>query len=84
MFSKLRYFFMTLGNPAFSVIRQHTIPKDAGLAGFYCIKIYNHLPRELKQLSNDQKSFGLALKRFLFVNSFYSMNEYFNYKCTHI
>jgi hypothetical protein len=28
---------MTLGNPAFSVIRQHTIPKDAGLAGVYCI-----------------------------------------------
>jgi hypothetical protein len=27
---------MTLGNPAFSVIRQHTIPKDAGLAGVYC------------------------------------------------
>jgi hypothetical protein len=43
------------------------------------IKIYNHLPRELKQLSNDQKSFGLALKRFLFSNSFYSVNEYFNY-----
>jgi hypothetical protein len=48
------------------------------------IKIYNHLPRELKQLSNDQKSFGLALKRFLFANSFYTMNEYFNYKCTRI
>jgi hypothetical protein len=39
---------------------------------------------ELKQLSNDQKSFGLALKRFLFTNSFYTMNEYFNYNCTHI
>jgi hypothetical protein len=48
------------------------------------IKIYNHLPTELKQLSNDQKSFGLALKRFLFANSFYTLNEYFNYKCTHI
>jgi hypothetical protein len=48
------------------------------------IKIYNHLPRELKQLSNDQKSFGLALKRFLCANSFYAMNEYFNYICTHI
>jgi hypothetical protein len=48
------------------------------------IKIYNHLPMELIQLSNDQKTFGLALKTFLFANSFYSMNEYFNYKCTHI
>jgi hypothetical protein len=44
------------------------------------IKIYNYLPVKLKQLSNDQKSFGLALKRFLYVNSFYSMEEYFNYK----
>jgi hypothetical protein len=34
------------------------------------IKIYSHLPRELKQLPKDQKSFGLALKRFLFANSF--------------
>jgi hypothetical protein len=38
------------------------------------IKIYNHLPWELKQLSNDQKSFGFALKRFLYANSFYSLN----------
>jgi hypothetical protein len=45
------------------------------------IKIYNHLPWELKQLSNDQKSFGFALKRFLYANYFYSLNEYFNYKC---
>jgi hypothetical protein len=48
------------------------------------IKIYNHLPRELKQLYSDQKSFGLALKRFLFTNYFYSMNEYFSYKGTHV
>jgi hypothetical protein len=45
------------------------------------IKIYNHLPWELKQLSNDQKSFGFALKRFLYANSFHLLNEYFNYKC---
>jgi hypothetical protein len=34
------------------------------------IKIYNSLPDDLKQLSNDRKSFELALKRFLHVNSF--------------
>jgi hypothetical protein len=39
------------------------------------IKIYNHLPWELKQLSNDQKSFGFALNRFLYANSFYSLTE---------
>jgi hypothetical protein len=48
------------------------------------IKIYNHLPRELKQLSSDQKSFQFALKKFLYANPFYSLKEYFNYKCNHI
>ena len=46
------------------------------------IKIYNHLPKELKQLSNNQKSFERSLKRFLHANSFYTLNEYFNYKGT--
>jgi hypothetical protein len=45
------------------------------------IKIYNLLPKELKQLSKDQKSFEPALKTFLHVNSFYTLSEYFNYKC---
>jgi hypothetical protein len=45
------------------------------------IKIYNSLPKELKQLSNDQKSFESALKRFLHANAFYTLSEYFNYKC---
>jgi hypothetical protein len=44
------------------------------------IKIYNYLPVKLKELSNDQKSCELALKRFLYANSFYTMEEYFNYK----
>jgi hypothetical protein len=50
--------------------------------GAYCsgIKIYNYFPMELKQLPNDQKSFRSALKRFSYVNSFYLMEEYFNYK----
>jgi hypothetical protein len=45
------------------------------------IKIYNHLPGELKQISNDPKSFEPALKRFLHTNCFYTLNEYFNYRC---
>jgi hypothetical protein len=62
-------------------ISRTKVQKGACYSG---IKIYNHLPRELTQLSNDQKFFGLALKRFLFANSSYSMNEFFNYKCSHI
>jgi hypothetical protein len=45
------------------------------------IKIYNSLPKELKQLSKDEKFFEPALKRFLHVNFFYTLSEYFNYKC---
>jgi hypothetical protein len=48
------------------------------------IKIYNHLPKELKQLSNNQKSFERSLKRFLLANSFYALNGYFNYNCTQV
>jgi hypothetical protein len=43
------------------------------------IKIYNHLPTSIKEFSNEQKPFRSALKRFLYINSFYSMEEYFNY-----
>jgi hypothetical protein len=57
------------------------VQKGAHYSG---IKNYNHLPRELKQLSNDQKSFGFALKNCLYANPFYSLKEYFNYKCNHI
>jgi hypothetical protein len=36
------------------------------------IKIYNHLPTDIKNLSNDKNKFKLALKRFLLCNYFYS------------
>jgi len=42
------------------------------------IKIYNHLPTAIKDLSDDKNKFYLALKRYLFHNSFYSLEEYFN------
>jgi hypothetical protein len=44
------------------------------------IKVFNHLPECIKAVTNDQKSFKFALKRFLFHQSFYSMNEYYEYK----
>ena len=42
------------------------------------IKIYNHLPTAIKDLSDDKNKFKLALKRYLLHNSFYSLEEYFN------
>ena len=48
--------------------------------GVYCsgIKIYNHLPTAIKDLSGDKNKFKLALKRYLLHNSFFSLEEYFN------
>jgi len=42
------------------------------------IKIYNHLPTAIKDLSDDKNKFKLALKRYLLYNSFHSLEEYFN------
>jgi hypothetical protein len=47
---------------------------------YYGIKLYNHLPSTLKQLSYDIPKFKLALKRFLATNSFYTVEECYFYK----
>jgi len=44
------------------------------------IKIYNHLPLTLKQLSPDIPKFKVALKRFILTNSFYTLEEYYRWK----
>ena len=42
------------------------------------IKIFNYLPQSIKKLSWNVKSFKLALKRFLLVGLFYTLDEYFD------
>jgi hypothetical protein len=42
------------------------------------IKIYNHLPKHIKDLSNNMNKFKLALKRYLSDNSFYNLKKYFD------
>jgi hypothetical protein len=44
------------------------------------IKVFNHLRQSIKILANDEKSFKLALKRFLYHHSFYPINEYFQHR----
>jgi polyphosphate kinase len=44
------------------------------------IKVYNNLPPEIKELSHNIKKCKSFLKRFLNHDSFYSLEEYFNYK----
>jgi len=43
------------------------------------IKIFNHLPQNIKNLSWNVKKFKLALKRFLLMGSFYKLDEYFDW-----
>jgi len=51
--------------------------KGAYISG---IKVSNHLPQYIKALTNDHKYFKSTFKRFLYHHSFYSMNEYYEYK----
>jgi hypothetical protein len=46
---------------------------------FSGIKLFNHLLLNIKILSHEIKSFKPALKRFLNLHSFYSVEEYFKY-----
>jgi hypothetical protein len=49
---------------------------------YFGIKIFNHLPFSIKDLSHKEKQFTPALKGFLLTNSFYSLDEYFNWNST--
>jgi hypothetical protein len=44
------------------------------------IKIYNNLPPHIKDISNDLKKFEVKLKQILQIDSFYSLQEYLNYR----
>jgi len=43
------------------------------------VRVFNHLPQNIKSLSSNVKSFKSALKRFLLMVSFYSLDEYFGW-----
>jgi hypothetical protein len=43
------------------------------------IVIFNNLPVPIKRLYDNPIAFKLALKRFLYDHSFYTLDEYFNY-----
>jgi hypothetical protein len=46
---------------------------------YFGIKVFNNLPSRMKNLAHDAKQFRTAVKRFLLLNSFYSLEEYFNF-----
>jgi hypothetical protein len=43
------------------------------------VKVFNHLPTEIKSMWNDTKSFKLKLTTFLLQNSFYTTEEFFEF-----
>jgi hypothetical protein len=45
---------------------------------FTGIKVYNNLPQNIKNLSNDTKQYKSELKNYLHAHSFYSIDEYLN------
>jgi len=46
---------------------------------FFAIKLFNHFPINIKNVSNETKLFTHVLKRFPLLHSFYLIEEYFNY-----
>ena len=40
------------------------------------IKIFNNLPSENKNVAGNQKKFKIALKKFVYIYSFYTLEEY--------
>jgi hypothetical protein len=45
---------------------------------YSAVRVYNNLPPHIKKLSDDTKNFKLQLKIFLYLHSFYSLEEYFS------
>jgi len=41
------------------------------------VKVFNMLPSDIEIQSNNPKKFKLVLQKFLYENSFYSLDEYF-------
>ena len=51
--------------------------KGPGISG---VKAFNHLPQYLKDLDHNSSYFRSSLKRFLYHHSFYTIDEYYEYK----
>jgi hypothetical protein len=48
------------------------------------IKVLNRVPVPIKQLSHDLKQSKMALKGFVYLHSFYSLDEYFKHNMNKI
>jgi len=46
---------------------------------YYSVKIFNGLPKAIKNMSSKPKKFKIAVRHFLHTHSSYSLDEFFNY-----
>jgi len=46
----------------------------------WALRFFNSLPPYIKNIANNVRKFEICLKRFLHIQSFYSTEEYFQYK----
>jgi len=56
-----------------------TLTKNQKRVYYSGARVFNHLPQNIKRLSLNVKRFKSALKRFLFMGSFYTLDEYFGW-----
>jgi hypothetical protein len=45
---------------------------------YFGIKLFNHIPLNIKELTHNIKQFRVALSAFLHSKTFYTLDEYFN------
>jgi hypothetical protein len=75
-----------LDNAELYTIKTNLHPPSSRLTkyqkGVQCarIRVFNHPSTSIESLANETKVFKKSLKRFLLDNSFYSMDEFFNFK----
>jgi hypothetical protein len=71
--------FATRGNSNLFQVTTHLtlFQKSPAYAG---VKIYNHLPANIKDLACDIKNFKRTLKNYLYEHSFYTVDEFLSYK----
>jgi hypothetical protein len=63
----------------FDLYRPQTILSICQRGSYYFgIKLFNHLPLNIKELSYNAKQFRITLRAFLHSKSFYTSDEYFN------
>jgi hypothetical protein len=58
-------------------VTNQTLHKGPSISG---IKAFNHLPHYLKVLDHELPYFRTSLKRFFHHHSFYTIDQYFEYK----